>query len=204
MAASYARRPGGRCRQVIGDSRTGPRRRAAGRDGAGPRDAVPLRSRWLRRPPRRTPTPRVRRAARRARPCCSTAPWARSSTAAACPQRASLDELVLEPSGASSAAIHREYIAAGADIIETDTFSANRVRLGQLGLADRTATPEPARRAAGTRGARGRRPRRAGGRLDRARQLAPARPRPPLRDRGGRGGRASSSKACSKAASTSS
>ncbi len=53
------------------------------------------------------------------------------------PQRASLDELVLSRPELV-AAVHREYIAAGADIIETDTFSANRVRLGQLGLADRT------------------------------------------------------------------
>jgi len=54
------------------------------------------------------------------------------------PQRASLDELVLSRPD-MVAAIHREYIAAGADIIETNTFSANHVRLGQLGLADRTA-----------------------------------------------------------------
>ena len=54
------------------------------------------------------------------------------------PQRASLDELVLSRPDMVGA-VHREYIAAGADIIETNTFSANRVRLGQLGLADRTA-----------------------------------------------------------------
>jgi len=54
------------------------------------------------------------------------------------PQRASLDELVLSRPDVVSA-VHREYIAVGADIIETNTFSASRVRLGQLGLADRTA-----------------------------------------------------------------
>ena len=54
------------------------------------------------------------------------------------PQRASLDELVLSRPEVVGAA-HREYIAAGADIIETDSFSANPVRLAQLGLADRTA-----------------------------------------------------------------
>jgi len=54
------------------------------------------------------------------------------------PQRASLDELVLSRPDMVTA-VHREYIAAGADIIETNTFSANRVRLGQLGLAERTA-----------------------------------------------------------------
>src|SRR6266852_4579145 len=34
--------------------------------------------------------------------------------------------------------IHRAYIAAGADIIETNTFGASRVRLGRYGLSDRT------------------------------------------------------------------
>jgi methionine synthase I (cobalamin-dependent) len=53
------------------------------------------------------------------------------------PQRASLDELVLSRPDMVGA-VHREYIAAGADIIETNSFSANRVRLGQLGLGDRT------------------------------------------------------------------
>jgi homocysteine S-methyltransferase len=53
------------------------------------------------------------------------------------PQRASLDELVLSRPELITA-VHREYIAAGADIIETDTFSANRVRLAPLGLAERT------------------------------------------------------------------
>ena len=53
------------------------------------------------------------------------------------PQRASLDELVLSRPDVV-AAVHREYIAAGADIIETNSFSANRVHLAQLGLADRT------------------------------------------------------------------
>ena len=54
------------------------------------------------------------------------------------PQRASLDELVLSRPELVTA-VHREYIAAGAEIIETDTFGANRVRLGPLGLAERTA-----------------------------------------------------------------
>ncbi len=54
------------------------------------------------------------------------------------PQRASLDELVLSRPELITA-VHREYIAAGAEVIETDTFSANRVRLAQFGLAERTA-----------------------------------------------------------------
>ena len=53
------------------------------------------------------------------------------------PLRASLEELVLSRPEVV-AAVHREYIAAGADIIETNTFSASRVRLEQVGLADQT------------------------------------------------------------------
>jgi methionine synthase I (cobalamin-dependent)/5,10-methylenetetrahydrofolate reductase len=52
------------------------------------------------------------------------------------PQRASLDELVLSRPEMVGA-VHREYIAAGADIIETDTFTASRHHLAPLGLADR-------------------------------------------------------------------
>src|SRR5882672_5914094 len=35
------------------------------------------------------------------------------------------------------AEVHQEYVRAGADVIETNTFGANRVRLGSFGLADR-------------------------------------------------------------------
>ena len=35
------------------------------------------------------------------------------------------------------AEIHQEYVRAGADIIETNTFGANRIKLGSFGLADR-------------------------------------------------------------------
>src|SRR5580765_3282698 len=34
------------------------------------------------------------------------------------------------------AAVHEEYVQAGADIIETNTFGANRIKLGSFGLAD--------------------------------------------------------------------
>ncbi len=37
------------------------------------------------------------------------------------------------------AAIHRDYVAAGADVIETNTFGANRIRLAEYGLADKVA-----------------------------------------------------------------
>jgi homocysteine S-methyltransferase len=52
------------------------------------------------------------------------------------PQRASLDELV-ESHADLIGSVHREYIQAGADVIETDTFGANRLRLAPYGLADR-------------------------------------------------------------------
>src|SRR6476660_7687505 len=50
--------------------------------------------------------------------------------------------------------VHQEYVRAGADIIETNTFGANRVKLGSFGIADKLheinkAGAELARRAAG-------------------------------------------------------
>lgn len=36
--------------------------------------------------------------------------------------------------------VHREYVSAGADVIETNTFGANRVKLGTFGLADSLRT----------------------------------------------------------------
>src|SRR5215831_1989757 len=35
------------------------------------------------------------------------------------------------------AAVHDEYVEAGADIIETNTFGANRIKLGSFGIADK-------------------------------------------------------------------
>jgi homocysteine S-methyltransferase len=52
------------------------------------------------------------------------------------PQRAVLDDLVATRPDLIGA-IHREYLDVGADIIETATFGANRVRLAPHGLADR-------------------------------------------------------------------
>src|SRR5262245_52082365 len=54
------------------------------------------------------------------------------------PQRASLDELVMTQPDLVGA-IHREYIDAGADVIETDTFGANRLRLAPFGLSGRAS-----------------------------------------------------------------
>lgn len=52
--------------------------------------------------------------------------------------------------------VHRAYAAAGADVIETNTFGANRVRLAQFGLEDQVRAfnvegVRLARRAAGSR-----------------------------------------------------
>ena len=52
------------------------------------------------------------------------------------PQRANLDELVISRPEIISA-IHREYLEAGAELIETATFGANRVRLAAFGMSDR-------------------------------------------------------------------
>jgi len=50
------------------------------------------------------------------------------------PQQASLDQLVLtRPELVGS--IHREYVTAGADAIETCSFGANRIRLAAFGLS---------------------------------------------------------------------
>src|SRR4029079_14762101 len=52
--------------------------------------------------------------------------------------------------------VHREYVRAGADVLETNTFGANRIKLGSFGLADKLkeinlAGAQIARRAAGDR-----------------------------------------------------
>ena len=52
--------------------------------------------------------------------------------------------------------VHREYVDAGADVIETNTFGANRIKLGSFGMADRLRAinvegARLARRAAGER-----------------------------------------------------
>ena len=49
------------------------------------------------------------------------------------PQRACLEELVVRRPDLVGAA-HREYLGAGAELIETLTFGANRIRLAALGL----------------------------------------------------------------------
>ena len=54
------------------------------------------------------------------------------------PQRACLDELILSRPDLVGT-IHREYLDAGADLVETATFGANRVRLAGWGLGDLAA-----------------------------------------------------------------
>src|SRR5712692_6385781 len=36
--------------------------------------------------------------------------------------------------------VHREYVRAGADIVETNTFGANRIKLASFGLLDKLHT----------------------------------------------------------------
>jgi homocysteine S-methyltransferase len=55
------------------------------------------------------------------------------------PQRACLDEVALTHPDVVSA-IHREYLEAGADVIETNTFGANRFRLAEYGLENLAGT----------------------------------------------------------------
>ena len=68
----------------------------------------------------------------------------------------SFDALNLSRSPTSSEQVHHEYVRAGADIIETNTFGANRIKLGSFGLADalheiNVEGARIARRAAGDR-----------------------------------------------------
>ena len=56
----------------------------------------------------------------------------------ACPQRASLDELAATRPELVTAT-HREYLEAGAELIETVTLGANRYRLAPYGLAERAS-----------------------------------------------------------------
>src|SRR4030088_44199 len=52
--------------------------------------------------------------------------------------------------------IHQEHVRAGADLVETNTFGANRIKLGAFGLADKlhTINAEGARIARGAAQAR--------------------------------------------------
>src|SRR5690349_11176427 len=42
---------------------------------------------------------------------------------------------LLDPQRVSD--VHRQYVRAGADVIETNTFAANRIKLRAFGLSDR-------------------------------------------------------------------
>ena len=73
---------------------------------------------------------------------------ARGLAAGACPEGMNLSQAEIV------AAVHREYVAAGADIIVTNTFGGNAPKLANYGLAEQVreiniAGVEIARRAAG-------------------------------------------------------
>ena len=51
------------------------------------------------------------------------------------------------------AEVHQEYVRAGADIVETNTFGANRIKLGSFGLAERLHADQRSR-ARGSRATR--------------------------------------------------
>ena len=90
---------------------------------------------------------RRRRPVRRRASSSATAPWARCSRPPASPLDLSLPELnVSRPELVK--AIHGAYIAAGADIIETNTFGACRTRLAPLRPRGPRRRDQPRRRAA--------------------------------------------------------
>ena len=74
--------------------------------------------------------------------------------------------------------IHAEYCDAGADVLTTNTFGANRVALAKFGLAEKLAEIHPRRRPARPGGGRRGRPAGVRGRLDRPAALAAAVRRP--------------------------
>ena len=83
----------------------------------------------------RSDTPKGRfRARLRSRPILADGAMGTLLHARGIPQRSSLDELVVERPELVGA-LHREYLQAGAELIETVTFGANRLRLDAFGLA---------------------------------------------------------------------
>ena len=60
------------------------------------------------------------------------------------------DELNLSDPGLILS-VHEEYLQAGAEILETNTFGANRFRLARHGLARQGGRDQRRRRAAGPR-----------------------------------------------------
>ena len=92
----------------------------------------------------------------------STAPWARSSWRSSSPPddfggaRYQRLQRSARPRRAptSSARSTQHYLEAGADVVETDSFTGSRLKLDEYGLGDRTAEINRARRAARARGVR--------------------------------------------------
>ena len=102
--------------------------------------------------------------------------------------------------------VHLGYIRAGAELIETNTFGANRPKLAQHFLEEEFEHDQQRRREACARGARGLGPRRLHRRLDRAaRRRRAARPRAvrrSMRSRRGSSRAAASTSSWSRRSST--
>ena len=82
----------------------------------------------------------------------ATARWARCSTRRASSSTAASTSLNLTQPDLV-AEVHQDYVRAGADVLETNTFGANRIKLGRL-RPRRQGARDQRRRARGSRGTR--------------------------------------------------
>ena len=79
---------------------------------------------------------------------CATARWERCSTQRASSSTRCFDALNLSDPD-RVAEIHHDYVRGGADLVETNTFGANRIKLRAFGLTGRAGGDQCRRRPAG-------------------------------------------------------
>ena len=72
------------------------------------------------------------------------APWAPACTLAGVFMQSLLRRAESLPAGAGTHHVHEKYLQAGAEILETNTFGANALRLQRYGLADKVFGDQPA------------------------------------------------------------